>query len=238
MRAIVTGSHGAVAPYVIDELQKQSIEVIIFDRSRVDILSYDQVYQLIKNSNIQMFFHIATGPLEWIENIVKACNELNIKLIYTSSVSVFDEHSTGPYNLFSIPNAQDDYGKYKRQGENIVSNAKNYLIVRLGWQIGYHENSNNMLDYLIKQNREKGFIEASNKWYPSCSYLDQSAKVIVNLSLKEKGLFLINSNKNLTFYQIVNMINDKFKYNFKVIPSSVPERDDRMIDERVEIEKF
>lgn len=236
MKAIVTGSHGAVAPYVIKELIKRNIEVIIFDRSKVDILSYDEVYNFIKNNQVDLFFHIATGDLLWLEHITKACKILNVKLIFTSSVSVFSEKGSGPYYIDSIPNSQEDYGIYKYQGEKITAKYSNSLIVRLGWQIGYETNSNNMYDFLVRQQKEKGYIEASTLWYPSCSFLDVTSKILVDLSLSNTGLFQLNSNKNLNFYQIVLGINKKFDCNFKVIPTTSLNRDDRMYDDRIEVE--
>ena len=51
MRAIVTGSHGAVAPFIIKELESRGIEVTIFDRTKVDILDYNAVDNFIKQVN-------------------------------------------------------------------------------------------------------------------------------------------------------------------------------------------
>ena len=238
MRAIVTGSHGCVAPFIIRELEKRNIEVVIFDRTKTNILSYDDVFNFINDNNPDMFFHIATGDLLWISNIVRACSKLNIKVIYTSTVSVFSESGTGPYTLDSVPDADTGYGIYKIQGEKIVKEYGNRLTVRLGWQIGYEENTNNMLDFLIKQHREKGYIGASRLWYPSCSFLDDTAKTVVDLALKEKGLFQVNGNDKYNFYEIVCGLNKKFNMNWDVRIDNSFSRDDRMIDDRVDIKKI
>lgn len=238
MRAIVTGSHGAVAPYFIKELEARNIEVIIFDRSRVDILNYDEVYNFINESNIDFFFHIATGDLRWISNIVRACASLGKKVIYISTVSVFSEQGTGPYTIDSVPNADTGYGIYKIQGEKIVKEYGNRLTVRLGWQIGENEGSNNMMDFLIKQHREKGYIGASNIWYPSASFLPDTAKCVVDLALNEKGLFLVNANKKYTFYEIVNGLNKMYNMNWDVRIDNSFGRDDRMYDDRVNIKEL
>lgn len=238
MRAIVTGSHGFVAPYLIKELQKRNIEVVIFNRSKMDILSFEQVRRFIKDSDVDLFFHVAVGDLKWIENIVEACRILNVKLIYTSSVSVFSEKGSGPYYVDSIPNAQEPYGIYKYQGERIVSEYLNSLIARIGWQIGYEINSNNMFDFLFKQYEQNHKIVASKLWYPSCSFVDDTCKCIVDLALTSFGLFQLNSNESYSFYDIANHIKEKMNMNWLIEPSYDFKRDDRMFDDRVNIKKL
>lgn len=238
MRAIVTGSHGAVAPFFIRELESRGIEVVIFDRSKTDILDYDQVYNFIKESECSLFFHFATGELRWVSNITRACANLNVKVIYISTVSVFSEQGTGPYTLDSVPDSNDGYGIYKIQAEKIVKEYGNRLTVRLGWQIGYEEGSNNMMDFLIKQHRNRGFIGASSIWYPSCSFLPDTAKTVVDLALTEKGLYLVNANDKYNFYEIVCGLNKMFNMNWNVVVEDSFGRDDRMIDERVNIKKL
>lgn len=238
MRAIITGSHGAVAPFFIQECEKRGIEVIIFDRTKVDILDYNQVFSFIEQTKPDLFFHIATGPLKWISNIVSCCAQLNIKMIYISTVSIFREDGTGPYTLDSVPDAVDGYGVYKLQGEKICKEYGNRLTARLGWQIGEEEGTNNMMDFLIKQHRERGFIGASSIWYPSCSFLPDTAKTVVDLAIHEKGLFQINANDKYNFYEIVNGLNKKYHMNWDVRKEDSFGRDDRMIDERVSIKKL
>ncbi len=238
MRAIVTGSHGAVAPFIIKELESRGIEVIIFNREVTDILNHDEVNNFIKTSNVDFFFHVATGPLKWISNIVSSCATFNVKMIYISTVSVFSENGTGPYTLESVPDACDGYGIYKLQGEKICKEYGNRLTVRLGWQIGYEAGSNNMVDFLVKQHEEKGYISASTKWYPSCSFLKDTAKTIIDLALTEKGLYQVNGNDKYSFFEIVNHINELFNFNWTVKVDDYLVRDDRMIDDRVTIKKL
>ena len=238
MKAIVSGSHGCVAPFVIKELQSRNIEVVIFDRTKTDIMDYQQVHDFIEQSRADVFFHIATGDLQWLQHIVDSARQLKVKVVYTSSVSVFSEQGSGPYTVDSVPNAMDDYGRYKRQGEQIACQYDNCLIARLGWQIGYAEHSNNMLDFLIRQHREKGYIEASDLWYPSCSFLKDTAKTLVDLALDKTGLYQLNSNASYTFYQIVNGLNKLFDMHWDIRQVNSFGRDDRMIDNRVSINKL
>ncbi len=184
----------------------------------------------------QWFLHIATGPVEWAERVAKICRKLQIKFLFTSTVSVFSEYGSGPYTIDSTPNAEDDYGRYKRECEDRIKavNPEAY-IVRLGWQIGRSVESNNMFAFLERSMAEKGTIEASNTWYPSCSFLEDTAEILYDIiSHFPSGLYLINSNKKSSFFDIVCALNKGSK-RWKITAGDYPKRDDRMVDNRVRI---
>ncbi|WP_027107849.1 sugar nucleotide-binding protein [Lacticigenium naphthae] len=237
MKAMITGMNGTVAPYVYKELKKRNIDVVIWNREEVSIDSEKVVFDFIKETNPDLFFHIATGPVEWIKYIAKATNELGVKLLFTSSVSVFSEKGTGPYDIQSVPNSEEDYGRYKIAGENSVKEHNpDAFITRLGWQIGSTTGSNDMFDFLEKEQEENGFIEASSKWYPSCSFLKDTAKTIVDVALEYKpDTYLVNSNKNYSFYDIVNHLKEKNRTNWEIHEIISFVRDDRMYDNRIKI---
>ncbi|HSR04411.1 MAG TPA: sugar nucleotide-binding protein [Proteiniclasticum sp.] len=240
MKAIITGMNGTVAPALYKELLKHDMDVIIWDRNEVSIDSEESVYDFIKEVKPDLFFHIATGPVKWLEYITKSTKKLGVKLLFTSSVSVFSEKGTGPYDTSSVPNAEEDYGLYKIEGENIVRTYNpNSVIVRLGWQIGSSTGSNNMFDFLAKAQEENGYIEASSKWYPSCSFLEVTAKTVVEAALTyEPGTYLANSNRKFSFYDIVNQLKEKHQTKWVVRETTSFVRDDRMFDDRVNIEQL
>jgi len=240
MKAIITGMNGTVAPFIYEELKNNDFEVIVWDRDKIDTSTYEGVYQFIKQHQPELFFHIATGPVEWVEYIARATQQLGIKLLFTSTVSVFSEEGTGPYDMTSVPNSTGEYGSYKIQCENIVNaNHKNAVIIRLGWQIDQNARPNNMFDFLSKQQSQKGFIEASSKWYPSCSFLKDTAKTVVYGALNyAPATYMANSNVKYSFYEIVNHLKEKYQTDWIVKESTLFERDDRMFDNRVEINEL
>ena len=240
MKAIITGMNGTVAPYIYNELKRRDIEVYIWDRRKNSIDSEEAVFEYISSLQPDLFFHIATGPVEWVEYIAKATKELKIKLIYTSSVSVFSENGSGPYTATSIPDAEDDYGRYKIEGENAVRSGNPHAIIaRLGWQIGSSAGSNNMMDFLFKAQKENGFIEASSKWYPSCSFLEDTAEALVDAALDlPSGTYLLNSNTNYSFLEIVEHLRNLHGMQWDIRETTTFFRDDRMYDNRAEIRKL
>ncbi|SFB09472.1 MULTISPECIES: sugar nucleotide-binding protein [unclassified Bacillus (in: firmicutes)] len=237
MKAMITGMNGAVAPFVYKELLKRGIEVIVWDRSKVPTDDAQVVYDYIKETNPDVFFQIATGPVEWLQYIAKATNELGIKLLFTSTVSVFSEKGTGPYTVESTPNAEEDYGRYKIECEETVRKYhQNAVILRLGWQIGTEAGSNNMIDFLERSFKEHGAIEASSKWYPSTSFLPETARIIVEAALEySPDTYLVNSNQKFHFYEIVNYLMEKHKANWEIKEVTHFQRDDRMFDQRINI---
>ena len=236
MKAVITGMNGAVAPIVADYFATREMKVVPFDRSKVDINNEVAIKEFLELERPSLFLHIATGPVEWAEKVAKICYDLKIRFLFTSTVSVFSENGSGPYTIDSEPNAEDDYGKYKRECETkIAAINPDAYIVRLGWQIGHSAGSNNMFDFLERTMAENGFIEASEKWFPSCSFLEDTAETLFDIVTNfPSALYLLNSNKKSSFYDIVKGI-DNGKNRWKVIPGSSLERDDRMFDDRVNI---
>lgn len=237
MKAIITGMNGTLAPYVYKELIRHNIEVIIWDRNKTEIRSEESVYRFIRDNRPDFFFHIATGPVAWLEHIARATQAIGVKLLFTSSVSVFSEQGSGPYDIASVPNAEDEYGRYKIQCEQAVrTHHPEAVIIRLGWQIGDSIGTNNMFDFLSSQQAKNGFIEASTRWFPSCSFLTDTAEAIVSLALAQTaGTYLANSNRKYSFYEIVSHLKDKYQTDWIIRASMAFVRDDRMTDERVAI---
>jgi dTDP-4-dehydrorhamnose reductase len=236
MKAIITGMNGTVAPAVANYFATMGVDMVTWNRSRINIHDDIMIEDFLKNEKPDWFLHIATGPVEWAETVAKICGALNIQFLFTSTVSVFSENGSGPYTVESIPNAEDDYGRYKRECESRIKavNPEAY-IVRLGWQIGHSVGSNHMFDFLERSMSENGFIKASDQWYPSCSFLEDTAGALYDIVTQfPSGLYLLNSNQRSTFYEIVKAL-DKGKNRWKVIAGNSPDRDDRMFDDRVKI---
>ena len=236
MKAVITGMNGAVAPNVAAFFSKQGVEVVTFDRTKIDIHNDASISAFLKQENPDFFLHLATGPAEWAESSARICGDQGIRFLFTSTVSVFSEQGSGPYTVESTPNAEDNYGKYKRDCEaRVVAANPDVLIARLGWQIGRAAGSNNMFDFLTRTMAENGQIEASESWYPSCSYMEDTGQTLFDLATGHpSGLYLVNSNRSSTFFEIVNGIN-KSVGSWKVVPGVAPSRDDRMFDNRVKI---
>jgi len=109
------------------------------------------------------------------------------------------------------------------------------IVARLGWQIGDTPGSNNMIDFFEKQMAQNGFVKASRKWYPACSFVMDTATVLMELANASPGLYLVNSNTRWNFYEIASALNEKHGRRWKIIADDSFVFDQRMLDARVPI---
>lgn len=239
MKAYVTGITGTVAPYIKEELIIHGYDV--YDKHfRVE--SDDQLHELKKyldEINPDVIFHLALGPFSVVELLSKYCETNSKSMVYISTVSVFEDNDGGPYTKDTVVTVTNNYGKYKYDCENIVKElCPNSHIIRIGWQISREldKTSNNMFNFIFNNLNDNNEIVLSDKFYPSTSFLDDTARAVVDIYLKmNPDLYLVNSNKWQSLYEIVEMLNKRYNLNITVIKDSSFSRNDIMIDERVEI---
>jgi dTDP-4-dehydrorhamnose reductase len=228
MKVIITGASGTLAPYIIKVLKQKDIQVVIWDRDVVAIDQSKAIDAFMDQVKPDYFLHIATGPIDWLKEIVSSIKERQIPLLFTSTVSVFSDEQTGPFAVEDKPLSESDYGLYKQACEDYIKN--NYgdksLILRLGWQIALEPKKNNMLTYLVGQEE----IHASTAFIPATSFMHESAKVIVSfLEDFTPGLYQFDQNiDNLSFYEIASKMNELFSLEAKILQSDSPKINSRM----------
>lgn len=240
-KAFVTGITGTVAPYVKEELERNQFTV--FDRhfrinNEQDLIELKKYLDEIRPNYI---FHLALGPYSYVETLAKYTKKNKIQFVYISTVSVFEDNHGGPYTKETKVLATNEYGKYKYECERIAiqKNPDSY-ICRIGWQISEKGDSetNNMFQFIKNNTNGNSEITVSSGFYPSTSFLNDTAKAIVDTVLNnEPDLYLINSNEDKSLYEIVNSLNKQFNLDIKVIEDTSFNRNDVMIDERVKIKK-
>lgn len=236
MNVLISGLHGTVAPYVSAVFKKNKHHVFAYDREVLSIDNDQEITAFLETNHIDLVIHLAMGSVDWTKRLASITHTLDIGFIYISTVSVFSNNQIGPHDIHKEPLPDEDYGKYKRESELVVK-AMHPLAktIRLGWQIGYQDGQNQMLSFIYKAMRENGFISASSLWYPSCSFLEDSALAIYHISfMSEPGIYHVNSNKNLSFYDICVLLSKKFPHII-VKENQDFVADHRMIDARVNI---
>jgi dTDP-4-dehydrorhamnose reductase len=162
--------------------------------------------------------------------------EHNIPFIYTSTESVFEPSSVGPFTPDSPADATGEYGAYKIACEQAARAANpNSIIARLGWQMFDTFENDNLLTHVRDMHNEKGFLEASTEWIPAVAFVGHTMEALVNLAFEDtSGTFNIGGNEDgLTFYDIVSKINAKYGMGWDIREGKDPARDGRIIDPRV-----
>ncbi|MFH5882404.1 sugar nucleotide-binding protein [Liberiplasma polymorphum] len=239
MRILITGLNGTVAPGVAKVLESFDHIIIPYDREFVSTESFEEIYTFIENTQPDVLLHFATGSIEWSLLLAKAAHELLVKFIYISSVSVFSAKTTpGPFTPDKKPNATDDYGQYKANTEKaLLSEYPLTTIIRLGWQIDHVTSTNNMLNHLKTMMDKHGIIKASKKWYPSCSFIADTGKAILDIIHKEPDIYHVDSNDGYSFYELVSFLKSIHTW-IKVSDESNFVMNNQLVDERVNIRKL
>lgn len=237
MKALVTGLNGTVAPILARTLRSAGHTIIPWNRSDVPINDHIAARNFIDRKQPDWFFHIATGSPDWAELVARICAEQNIKLLFTSSVSVYSASQYGPLTLDILPEPNDEYGRYKLECERRVQAVcPKALLVRLGWQIGTAPGGNQMIDYLERTFKTHRRIDASIHWYPACSFLsDTSQSLIHMMRTLPSGLYHLDGNPGLNLYDIAVGLNRIHGEPWIVTPVDTPVQNNRMIDQRVQV---
>jgi len=238
MIALITGTHGMIAPRVIEELRKQNIEIHKFNRNKIDINNDIAVINYLNLIKPDLIFHLAYGPKSWAANTASYCKENNKKFIYISTVNVYGD-TFGPLYIDSKVLPNDEYSNYKYSCEQAIlkANSKSYII-RLGWQYDSKnvKHPNNMASYIIRTQKELGIVEASTNSFISFSNNKKCSKAIVEIALNYvPDLYLINSNFHLNFYETLLHVSKRYKLNANIVPINGENKNWIMVDKRVAV---
>jgi dTDP-4-dehydrorhamnose reductase len=240
MKAIITGTNGTVAPVIARTLTRAGWRVVAWDRQVTPPEDEAASRAFILEHRPDWFLHVATGSPDWAGLAAETCALHGISFLFTSSVSVFDGSQQGPFPVTAEPRATDDYGRYKLEVERRVATAlSSALIARLGWQIGSEPHGNTMLTHLHRTATTQGFVEASTRWVPSCAYLEDTAAAIHALiDANASGLYQLEGNPGLNFFEIVTRLNDHHGFGWDVRATENHVQDNRMIDPRVNVRRI
>lgn len=154
-KILITGASGQLGQEFIKTLdRKGGFDVVALDRKRLDITSFDKMYEVIKEVKPMVVINCAAynmvdeaenyfeeavkvnslGPL----NLAILCKEFGCFLVHFSTDYVFDGEKLGFYNEEDPPNPINKYGISKYLGEINIINIldSNYLIFRVSWVYG------------------------------------------------------------------------------------------------------
>lgn len=85
MKAIITGMSGMVAPAVARILRADGEEVVAWDRGQVSPDDPTAVERFIEEEAPDVFFQIATGSPDWIEQTARLCHQSGIRFLAKQS---------------------------------------------------------------------------------------------------------------------------------------------------------
>ncbi len=240
-KVYLTGITGTVAPYIKEAFLKEGYHV---DDTHIRINRLEEIQTLkhhIKEIQPDLIIHAALGPIETTEMLAAYSYLKNIPFVYLSTVSVYEDNSGGPYDKESQIHVKNEYGLYKYTSEQrtLMINPNTY-IMRLGWQISPKADAttNNMFKFIKDNTNQEGIITVSNQFYPSASFLDDTATAVIDVIKKPPGLYLVNGNPKYSLYEILHLLKDKFKLDITIQKDDTFQRNDLMIDHEVKVQSL
>lgn len=234
--ALVTGLNGRLAPFLKTALERQGVRVVPFDRQVVAIDDRALQSRFLLNHQIDTVFHLATGPEQWAATLAGLAAEQDLPFIFTSTESVFNPDSTGPFTPDHPADATGDYGRYKIACEQAVRSANpNATIARLGWQMFDSFAQDNLLTHVRDMHDNKGWLEASTQWLPAVNYVEHTMATLIALATKQQtGTVHIGGNDaGWSFHELVCRINRHFDLGWDIREGTDPARDGRIMDARI-----
>jgi len=154
------------------------------------------------------------------QNVIDACKNLDIKIIYISTSAVFDGNKS-KYNEKDKPNPSSVYGITKLKGEKLVMESNNpYLILRTDQPYGWKEkwqHTNSVLRVIENLEKNQSFNEISN-WYNSPTYVSDfvnSTELLIQNKLE--GIFHVVGSDFINRYEWAQKVAEIFNLNMKLI---------------------
>lgn len=143
-----------------------------------------------------------------VENIAKACQNNDVKLIHISTDFVFDGKSNKPYTEGCATNPLSVYGFTKLEGENkIINNLKHFMIIRTSWLYSeYSENFVNKMLNLAKTNKEINVVSDQIGSPTSAKDLAKTILNILDLGFNKYGIYNYSNNGTASWFDFARAI--------------------------------
>lgn len=159
MRIVITGAAGQLGHDVVEECAESGNEVLLLDRTRLDVTNRIAVMARIgswrPDAVINCAAYTAVDACETevdtafavnehgVRHIAQACSDVGAHLVHVSTDYVFDGTLDRPYLEDDTVNPQSVYGRSKLAGEvaafAVLGDA--VTIVRTSWVCGEHGNN-------------------------------------------------------------------------------------------------
>ena len=158
------------------------------------------------------------------ENVAKACEKYDCKMIYISTDYVFDGKGTTPWEADCVNYAPlSVYGKSKLLGEKAVSKLQKYFIVRIAWVFG--QNGNNFVKTMLSVGRKYDTVRVVNDQIGTPTYAFDLAKLLCDMAKSDKYGYYHATNEGgfISWYDFTCEIYRKAGLSTKVVPVTTQE---------------
>ncbi len=232
MKYLITGSEGQLGYDIIKELEQRGEKNYLAPTlEEMDITNKEIVDKIIDNYKPDVIFHCAAYTavdkaeedketcynvnVMGTKNIAEASQRVGAKVVYISTDYVFDGTKDGIYEVEDNTNPVNYYGYTKLEGEKIVEQLKDYLIVRISWVFGI--NGKNFIKTMLSLADTKDEISVVSDQIGSPTYTEDLSKLLVDMVINhKKGLFFATNEEYCSWYEFAKYIFEINKKNIKV----------------------
>jgi dTDP-4-dehydrorhamnose reductase len=219
---LITGSNGLLGSSLVKLLESNNLNYLAPNKKELDIRNINQVEYYFKNYDIDTCIHLAAYTsvdsaedhrFEAYEinvrgtiNVVERCQKYNTYLIFLSTDYVFDGSVLDEYETFSIRRPINYYGITKKLAEDhIMSNIKNYAIVRTSWL--FDLNGSRFINAVLDSELLEKPLSIVDDEYGSPTFtMDLSQSILVMTLKKATGVFHIVSEGFISRYEFAKEI--------------------------------
>ena len=205
MKILVTGANGQLGHDILLNLAARGIDGIPADIAEFDITQAAATEQFIAAHQPDAVIHCAAYTavdkaeddvelcrlinVTGTENIARACQKINAKMVYVSTDYVFPGTGDTPYETNAQTAPLSTYGKTKLGGEHAVERLiTRYFIVRTSWVFG--KNGNNFVKTMLRLGKEREEVNVVCDQIGSPTYTVDLARLLADMALSEQyGIF-------------------------------------------------
>ena len=224
MKVLVTGAEGMLGTDLC-QVMEQEHEVLPVGSNDMDVRDRDAVRKKTTDSDPDLVVHLAAltdvdrcerEPKQAFltntigtQNVVLACQELDIPIVYVSTISVFDGTKPEPYTEFDQPNPRSYYSLSKYQAERIVrSLLQRYYIIRAGWMFGGGEKDKKFIARILTLARDRSEVRVVNDKFGSPTYtVDFARGIMALIATGQYGVYhMVNTGQPASRYAVARAV--------------------------------
>ena len=241
MKVLVTGAAGFLGTKVM-KLLKEDFDLIGTDKDgrrgslKMDITDMEEISSVMNRTKPDVVLHLAGITdvdrceadkrlakkinAEGTKNIIKACEEIDAKIIYASTDFIFDGEK-GDYKEDDKPNPLSYYAETKLEAENLVRKSDlRYLIIRPEVLYGYNGDGSerSFSNWVYVSLKDKKEIRVVDDHFNTPTLVDDIAEAIKILIKKNReGIYHVAGPDRLSRYDMAVKIADAFGFDKNLI---------------------
>ncbi len=222
-KILVTGSNGQLGSELrAIESNYPQYSFTFTDIEELDLTKKDEVNSFLEENKIDVCINCAAYTAvdkaedeqelallinkDAVENLAKACENVDARLVHISTDYVFDGTNHKPYEDTNQPIPNSFYGLSKLKGEQtLVDNIDDFVIIRTSWL--YSTFGNNFVKTMIRLGNERDELGVVVDQIGTPTYAADLAKAIMaTVESENTGIYHYSNQGAISWYDFAKAI--------------------------------